>query len=1103
MDPELQLNTKSELVYYINFPDNYNPLAEYPLIISIDGYGGHPESEYQSKKLRPYLSNKYESIVAGVSYHGINRTGNLVEFSPEMWENIFDLKPGEFTNKFLGEFTNRFLTGRPMEKILDDIFAFLVERKISRLSPLLAIKSSLPDKYSSFGFLPAIEHLNVIYDILSNYKIKLSEINILGTSYGGYIALLMGKFAPHTFNFIIDNSGFVATQFSEIHPSLVTSSSSYMRMINNKRYEIPVSTKSIWENNEFSNNYFSDAHRMIRNVTLKKHMIQSDTKYYSYHSQEDLLALITEKQLFCERLKDFAYVDFAKISENEIDGSLFKSLNHGMKASLRGLYDITFKKNELLGTKHNSQTDFHLNSQHVFDCFSKKYEFTYSMDRGLKVEIISNEMSPSLFKDKSCLDNQNTPLNIDIQNTMTNQNTNNPTTLTLVHLPHSYKNDVFSQNIAYFKANHPSIYNLVINHKCEEYWLCSNPDGSPNIFEIKSNAPLYKFFNQKSLFETINKNIANISANTAISGAFIGGGDDRWKINSPIQCQMLNDLFLIGIFKKLGVKPNDITPLRNYRTDFMPLVRVYGIGLGYHITELIRAKTVCYMTIYEPHLDLFYISLFTVPWNLIFKYFDAKGKGVNLVIGGTPDKAVLNNITFIRNRLMPLTSFFYRLNHLNSEQSKELIKKEPQSDSIERSQSDAGWYEDQRTGFYMSARNIKKKNKFYTGQRAKTPFRAFVVGSGPSLNDSISYIEKHQKDALIFSCGSAITPLLKAGIIPDYEIVQERTWHFPKHEEKHDLALVKQISLLKLNVVSPKIDKYYKETLVFQKFRDPGSSFLGEDYAVTTAVNPTVTNAGIAICAALGAKEVYLFGVDYGAPLDSKKMHAANTLHDHSPVDDSVDSKSTSDIPGNFGSIVRTTAVLSWSLQTTEMKIAEYPKIQWYNVGEGALISGAIPTQVENLPRKFSRKISKQDLRTQISNCFNKNYSFNEIIKRLKTVQMNQIEEYFQSLLVFTTATPQTREEIINVLRMLYEAVNIGKNQTNFLPSSLLPYGFMQFITSVYIQCSMEPNDDAAVQFFEASKDILTEYINNIQTDIQKILDYIERDEETELIQTW
>ena len=488
-DPELQLNTKSELVYYLNFPERYNPAVEYPLIISIDGYGGHPTSDYQSNKLRPYLSKKYESIVVGVSYHGINRTGNLFEFSPETWENVFDLQPGEF-NK-------RFITGKSMEKILDEIFAFLVERKVSRLSPLLAFKSSLPDKYSSFGLLPAIEHLHVLYDILLNYKIKLSEINILGTSYGGYIALLIGKIAPHTFNIIIDNSGFVASQFSEIHPSLVANSSSYMRMINGKRYEIPVSTKSIWENNEFSKNYFSDAHRMIRNVTLKEHMTLSDTKYYSYHSQQDAIALISEKQLFCDRLEKFAYIDFTKVTDKEIDGSLFKNLNHGMNASLRQLYDISFNKNELLNRTHAYQTDFHLNSKYVFDCLSKKYEFVYSLERGLEVGVFSNKISPSILKNKSSIEDKNISTNTTINNDMKHKN---PTTLILNHLPRSYQNDIFSQNVTYFKKNHPSLYNMIINHKCEEYWLCSNPDGSPNIYSTKSNIPLYKVYNKKSFF---------------------------------------------------------------------------------------------------------------------------------------------------------------------------------------------------------------------------------------------------------------------------------------------------------------------------------------------------------------------------------------------------------------------------------------------------------------------------------------------------------------------------------------------------------------------------------------------------------------------------
>lgn len=687
------------------------------------------------------------------------------------------------------------------------------------------------------------------------------------------------------------------------------------------------------------------------------------------------------------------------------------------------------------------------------------------------------------------------------QTPATEKYVNNTRTLTL--LPQTYKNEIFEQNLAYFKIHQPTIFNAVVNYKCEEYRLCSNPDGSPNILDMQNEKPLYYYFTIGDVMASIRQSIDNLSCKIRIGDTYLGGGEESWKVNNPIQCNMLNKLYKKGMFHDLGLAPEDLTPMQGYNTDYFPLIRICGIGLGYHLSELIRRKKISYMTIYEPHVDLFFTSLFTIPWQLIFKYFNARGKGINLVLGGTPDEAIKNNMVFISQKLMPLTCYFYQLNHLNSDKIKKVIAKEPQSDAVEREQADAGWYEDQVTGFYLSARNIKIGNKFYSGKTTKDSFRAFVVGSGPSLNETIGYIKQHQNDAVIFSCGSAITPLLKAGIIPDYEVIQERLWHFPKHEEKHDLDLVKKISLLKLNVVSPKTDKYYKEILVFQKFRDPGSSLLGDNYSVTTAVNPTVTNAGTAICAALGAREIYLFGVDYGAPLHSEKMHAANTIHDEITPDDSVESTTDFDLPGNLGSVIRTTTVLSWSLQTTELKIAEYPNIKWFNVGEGALIKGATPMKVTNLPKKFSGKTKKKQLCKEISNCFNNNYSPTGIIGRLKTFQMKQIEEYFQAILGFTEASPQTREEIVNVLSLLYAAVNIGKNEINYLPSSLLPYGFKQFITVVYIQCSMAVDDDSSAQFFEISKGILKEYIDAIKKDFNRIISYIEKEEETELLKTW
>lgn len=379
-DPELKINTKSELTYYMTFPDNYIPENQYPLIISIEGYGGFPSSEYQSKKLRPYLSNKYQAIVIGVHYHGIQRSGaNKINIDMGLWELVFNLKPGEFKQKIVD--------CRQFDDVLDRLFELMVERKITRIPQMLALNSILPDKYASFGFLPAIEHLAVLHDVISNYNIKQSDISIMGTSYGGYIALLMGKFAPHTFNSIIDNSGFVATQFSEIHPSIGNSGCTYMRMIDGVRHEIPVSTLPFWDNNELSDRYFSDAHRMIRNVTLDSHMIPSKTKYFIFHSREDSISLFPHKELFCNRLSRYAEVDFTPVTSADIDGELFKNLNHGMNASLRKLYDISHKKYEKLNPDYSNETDFHLGSTHTFNCFSKKYEFNFDLVKGLSVKI--------------------------------------------------------------------------------------------------------------------------------------------------------------------------------------------------------------------------------------------------------------------------------------------------------------------------------------------------------------------------------------------------------------------------------------------------------------------------------------------------------------------------------------------------------------------------------------------------------------------------------------------------------------------------------------------------------------------------------------------
>ena len=316
----------------------------------------------------------------------------------------------------------------------------------------------------------------------------------------------------------------------------------------------------------------------------------------------------------------------------------------------------------------------------------------------------------------------------------------------------------------------------------------------------------------------------------------------------------------------------------------------------------------------------------------------------------------------------------------------------------------------------------------------------------------------------------------------------------------HDLSILKSVSLIKLNVVSTKVDQYYRETLIFQKYKDPGSALLQGSYSVTSDVNPTVTNAGIAIAAELGANEAYLFGVDYGAPKGSEKMHATNTHHDNT---DTVETTDSFDLAGNLGAAIRSTSILSWSKTITEYRIAKHPNIQWFNVGEGALIKGATPIAIGDLAASFNKKTQKHRLLKEIRSCFDNNYLFEEIMAHFRTHHIGQIEGYFQAILAFTNSTPQTREEIVHTLSLMYNAVSVGQDQADFLPALLVSNGLKQFINNVYIQTGLAVDDGSATRFFSAAKNVLIEHISDIREDLDKILGYIEADGETEIINKW
>jgi len=340
--------------------------------------------------------------------------------------------------------------------------------------------------------------------------------------------------------------------------------------------------------------------------------------------------------------------------------------------------------------------------------------------------------------------------------------------------------------------------------------------------------------------------------------------------------------------------------------------------------------------------------------------------------------------------------------------------------------------------------------------------------------------------------------LLNSGIVPDFQVLQERDWHGVQFETYHDKSLLNKITLLKLNVVSTVVDSFYKKVLLFQKANDPGSFLLDENYPSLTNVNPTVTNAAVTIAAELAADEIYLFGCDYGTPKGASRMHASNSLYDEAINNKADLVTKEQEIKGNFDEIIETTNVMAHSQFATEQRVLSHPSIRWLNVGNGALIQGAEACQATELP-ELVNGIDKKKVLYRINECFDSNYDADGIKDSFLHNAEKLMVDYLESIMKFSKAKPETQEDILAIFQVMNKVVDFNDGEISGFIPTLINGSIQEFLRNVYTQ-SMVFNDDAkAIKFFHQAFTILNEYNETIILDIKKFKELVCLDEEVNI----
>ncbi|MGF6353353.1 hypothetical protein ABIE27_001262 [Paenibacillus sp. 4624] len=375
---------REELDYYVTLP-SAGVTEETGVILTIPGFGGLADSVYQSEKLNPYLAEKYKCIVVSMNYFGIYRS----------METRLD-------NQFIGNMER--IYGVPAtywdDISLDSDFYMkvgeLLERKgITALDHRCqALMITAREEYQSFGFLPALDCLTVLGEVLRKYPLaNKKKIIAYGSSYGGYIAMLCGKFAPDTFSVIIDNSGFSRSEMKYIAGrELLESDFAVTVNVKNKSFTLPLAYNNPWTiMDETSPHYFGDSHKQIRNLLLREHRVKSNTRYYIFHCEEDQIASVADKDKVATLLNMFNPISYKRVGKQDIDGVLFKTYAHAMNASLRKLFDHVAEQDGEYGlVKESIHNEFTMNKTNSYNCGNKNYVFNFNDDYTMNVTITDN-----------------------------------------------------------------------------------------------------------------------------------------------------------------------------------------------------------------------------------------------------------------------------------------------------------------------------------------------------------------------------------------------------------------------------------------------------------------------------------------------------------------------------------------------------------------------------------------------------------------------------------------------------------------------------------------------------------------------------------------
>ena len=640
-------------------------------------------------------------------------------------------------------------------------------------------------------------------------------------------------------------------------------------------------------------------------------------------------------------------------------------------------------------------------------------------------------------------------------------------------------NERFTKNLAAFEHYYPDIFKAIQEFQPrEDFCIHVTKSGHGNFVPNDKEAPLYG----DDPIEQVRKQVAIAIEKPLFTTTEYTKYDPENK-DTRVHIRYMNKLGKLMLDFKGAEEPQHL----NILPETFPTAMIFGIGLGYHLPELLDKVKFNYVFIIEPDFELFFASLFCIDWGKIIEDIDEQNSCLFLHLGST-NEDFINDLNYISEDIGAFSivrSFCYQ--HYPDLKLKELLNKFFKD--YFKFQFGFGFYNDAITGFAHSCFHLNNNLPFYDANKDRitslSNVPVFVIGNGPSLDDSKDFLIRNRDKAIIVACGTALGSLYRMGITADFHVLIERP--YKNYQVLFDIVPeeeYKKLNLLSVNMVFPDTPLLYKWSGLALKGNESGSDFINllyykkynKGYGFISYSNPLVCNTGLSFITEFGFKNIYLFGVDNGK-LKTAKHHSTYSIYSNKKgrkywpqlMRDGT-------FPGNLGGVVDTGNLFRVSNSQIEDLIKLKGLKNVINVGDGAIIRGTKPAHADDLiemPVNLDKDAIIDTIKSQFT-------PMNISIDSLDSVK-NIFDTVVSNLIEYATykqdAIQLASDSLLKQQRYLYSFSNTEFSFIFKMLKGTLLYYHCPMITTLY----KYENPDESLNLYREINALWVEYLTEIK----------------------